>query len=155
MVASTTDVQPPALKIGARFLAKEESRPPGGAAIVLLAASACPEYPDTRCVMDVIYRPGWTREQARALMDQVPPWTAPHFIPVSDPEMWVPPQPPGRPGEHSPLHRTRRRIRQMLAEMEAEIDELRGTDDYTAQQAKAEAYAQMLDLLSEMFGSES
>ena len=130
-------------------------RPARGAAIVLLAASECPEYDGTRCVMNVLYRPGWSREEARQLLSQLPAWTAPHFIPVSDPDEWAVPEPPGQPGEHSPLRRARRRLRQMLDEMEAEIGELRGEDDYTAQQAKAEAYQAALDVLDEMFGPES
>jgi len=72
-----------------------------------------------------------------------------------DPDEWAVPEPPGQPGEHSPLRRARRRLRQMLDEMEAEIGELRGEDDYTAQQAKAEAYQAALDVLDEMFGPES
>ena len=77
----TADVLPRTLETRAQFFpddgprtleTREEApapRPARGAAIVLLAASECPEYDGTRCVMDVLYRPGWEREAQRLARD--------------------------------------------------------------------------------------
>ena len=57
-------------------------------AVILLMASQCTEYPDTRCVMEVITEPGMTRERAHQIAGRFPDWTAPHLIPVTDPAEW-------------------------------------------------------------------
>jgi hypothetical protein len=146
-------ITPPTLQTQAGFgLDNGKPAPARGRAIVLLTASPCTEYPGTRCVMDVLHRPGWTREEAREKMSQLPDWTAPHYVMVSDPDEWLAPEPPGTPGEHTPFQKVRRRLRELLSDAEAEIGELRGEDDYTEQQAKAEAYALAIQLLDQEFG---
>jgi hypothetical protein len=156
MVSHALPVTPPTLGVETSFgPAPQEQGERPGRAIVLLTTEPCLEYEGTRCVMEVVYEPGWTLLQAREALTEMPQWAAPHLVMLNRMSEWVIPSGPGRPGEHSPLHRARRRLRQMRDQMEAEIGELRGEDDYTEQQAMAQAYQAALDVLDEMFGAES
>lgn len=46
--------------------------------VVLHTSDACEEYPDTRCVMDVLGP--YTRAEAEQVLSRQPQWTAPHLM---------------------------------------------------------------------------
>ncbi len=64
------------------------ARDRAGWCVVLFSSYECEEHPGRRCVMEVIWRPGMTSQEARAMLAMVPAWTTPHAVPVSDPAMW-------------------------------------------------------------------
>lgn len=57
--------------------------------VVLLSGSPCAEYPDTKCVMEVI-GPFDSRADAEAELARSPEWASPHLVPIREPGSTAP-----------------------------------------------------------------